>query len=189
MSEVFGFESMPEFETERLVVRQVRTDSDLEALFGLFADPEVAEYTDTGPFQSFDEASEVMDWIEDIFSRRQGMRWAIAIKGDTDTLIGTAGYNQWHQWNNSAEIGYDLAQAYWGKGLIVEALTPILGFGFTQMTLNRVEADVTVGNERSARVLDKLGFHREGLLRQRGFWKGAYHDVWLYSLLNNDPHP
>ena len=117
------------------------------------------------------------------------MRWAVTLKEDTERLIGTAGFNVWHTWNNSAEIGYDLARAHWGRGLMVEALEPIIDFGFTRMALNRIEADATVGNHASSRVLEKLGFHREGLLRQRGYWKGSYHDVWLYSLLTNDRIP
>ncbi len=186
MSEVFDFGSMPTFETDRLVLRQIDSDSDLDALFQLFADPEVARYTDTGPFESPNEAVEVMEWIDGIFTQRQGMRWALILKAADDTLIGTAGYNQWHRSNNSAEIGYDLAQRYWGQGLMTEALEPLLAFGFEQMALNRIEADVTVGNEASMHVLTKLGFQREGLLRQRGFWKATYHDVWLFSLLRKD---
>lgn len=69
---------------------------------------------------------------------------------------------------------------------ISEALEPLLAIGFDQMALNRIEADVTVGNEASMRALTKPGFQREGLLRERGHWKGAYHDVWLYSLLRSD---
>ncbi len=186
MSEVFDFGSLPTLETHRLVLRQVRGDSDLGALFDLFADPEVARYTDTGPFTSVSEATEVMNWIEDLFTRRQGMRWALTLKDGDDTLIGTAGYNWWHHANNSAEVGYDLARRYWNQGLMTEALAPVLAFGFDQMALNRIEAEVTVGNEASTRVLSKLGFQSEGLLRQRGHWKGAYHDVWLYSLLHSD---
>lgn len=186
MVELFAFESMPEFETDRLVVRKFTAKADLPRLFDLFADPEVARYTDTGPFVSMDEAREVMEWIDEIFTNRQGMRWALALKEEPKALIGTAGYNQWHQWNNSAEIGYDLGRGHWGQGLMGEALAPIIDFGFDRMALNRIEADVTVGNEGSVRVLEKLGFHREGVLRQRGFWKDAYHDVQMYSLLRSD---
>ncbi len=69
---------------------------------------------------------------------------------------------------------------------MTEALEAMLRFGFDAMSLNRIEADVTVGNDASVRVLEKLGFQREGLLRQRGYWKGSYHDLWLFSLLRDE---
>ena len=188
MSEVFDFGSLPTLETDRLRLRKIRGDSDLIALFELFADPEVARYTDTGPFTALSDAGEVIDWIDGIFTRRQGMRWVLTLKNGDDALIGTAGYNWWHRSNNSAEVGYDLAQRYWNQGLMTEALEEVLGFGFDHMALNRIEAEVTIGNEASISVLSKLGFQREGLLRQRGYWKGAYHDVWLFSLLRADRH-
>lgn len=180
---------MPRLETERLVLREIHPVADLAALHSLFSDPDVARYTDTGPFESPEEAEEVMEWICGIFAQHVGMRWALALKTDEDAMIGTAGYNQWHQWNNSAEIGYDLKSDLWGSGLMTEALRQMLGFGFDNMALNRIEADVTVGNEASARVLEKLGFREEGLLRQRGFWKGAYHDLVVFSLLRSDRAP
>ena len=186
MAASFDFSSMPRLETERLVLREIRPTDDLPALSALFSDPDVARYTDTGPFESQQEAEEVMEWIGGIFTQHVGMRWALTMRTDEDEMIGTAGYNQWHQWNNSAEIGYDLKSELWGRGLMTEGLHEMLGFGFDEMALNRIEADVTVGNEASVRVLDKLGFQREGLLRQRGFWKGGYHDLLLFSLLRSD---
>lgn len=179
---------MPRFETDRLVLRGVRPEDDLPALYELFADPRVAEYTDTGPFETLADATKVMMWITQIFDERRGMRWAITLSNAETALIGTCGFNHWHRWNNSAEIGYDLAHRHWGKGLATEALRPVIRFGFERMDLNRIEADVTVGNDGSARVLEKLGFEEEGLMRQRGFWKGEYHDLRLFSLLRQDWH-
>lgn len=186
MTDLFDFQAMPRFETERLVLRQMDPIGDLDALFSLFADPDVARFTDTGPFETLEEAEEVMAWIGDIYDRKQGIRWAIAFEGVPDNLIGTGGFNIWNRDNSSAEIGYDLAQQHWGRGLMAEALRPMLGFGFRQMGLNRIEADVTVGNDASARVLEKLGFREEGLLRQRGFWKGEYHDLRFFGLLRDE---
>jgi len=177
---------MPTLETERLLLREVHPTSDLSSLYDLFADPRVAHHTDTGPFTSMDDASEVMAWIGEIFVDHRGLRWALCLGSDPDTLIGTAGFNQWDRGRNNAEIGYDLAHRFWGRGLMTEALEPVLAFGFDSMSLNRIEAEVTVGNDASARVLRKLGFQREGLLRERGYWKGAYHDVWLHSRLRSD---
>lgn len=181
--ELFEFASMPRIATERLVLRKVRPEADLRRLFELFADPEVARFTDTGPFASMQEASEVMAWIERIFVQRRGMRWAIAERSDEAALIGTCGFNRWRSWNDSAEVGYDLMREHWGRGLMSEALTAMIDFGFERMQLNRIEADVTVGNDRSARVLAGLGFEEEGVLRQRGKWKGSYHDLRMFSLL------
>jgi ribosomal-protein-alanine N-acetyltransferase len=186
VDDVFDFASMPQLETKRLILRQVRPDTDREAFFDLFADPDVARFTDTGPFGSREEADEVIAWMEGIFSNKVGLRWAITRRGAENVLIGTAGYNHWTRWNDSAEIGYDLVSAMWGQGLMTEALEAILSFGFDRMGLNRIEADVTVGNVASERVLEGLGFTREGLLRQRGYWKGSYHDVWQFSLLRSD---
>ncbi len=178
----FDFQTMPQLATERLVLRPIRREHDLAALYSLFADVKVARYTDTGPFTSVSEAVEVMDWIEQIYQEQRGMRWAITIK-DGDVLVGTCGFNVWERRNNVAEIGYDLAHRYWGRGLMTEALTAMIEFGFREMALHRVEADVTVGNDASARVLEKLGFHEEGLLRQRGYWRGEYHDLRFFGLL------
>jgi len=186
VSRLFDFSSMPTLVSERLVLREIRPDRDLAALFDLFADPAVALNTDTGPFTSVGEAEEVMGWITGIFESRHGLRWVIVDKADEDGLIGTCGFNSWQRHNSSAEIGYDLAQARWGEGLMTEALAPMLAFGFGRMGLNRVEADVTVGNVRSARVLLKLGFLEEGLLRQRGYWRDRYHDVRAFALLRDD---
>jgi [ribosomal protein S5]-alanine N-acetyltransferase len=183
---LFDFAMTPRLETERLVLRAVDPDGDLEALFDLFADPEVARFTDTGPFTDPAEAVEVVEWIAGLFASRRGLRWAITERDRGDVMIGTCGFNRWHRWNNSAEIGYDLARRCWGRGVMTEAVRAMVRFGFERMALNRVEADVTVGNEASARVLDRLGFHEEGTLRQRGLWKGSYHDVRLFSLLRDD---
>ncbi len=189
MGTAFDFSFMPRFETERAVLRAVRPAEDLTALFDLFADERVAQHTDTGPFAEVGEAIEVMDWIAQIFQERRGMRWAIALRGDDDQLVGTCGFNYWDREQRRAEIGYDLAHRHWGRGLMTEALRPMLRFGFEEMDLRRIEAGVTVGNEASARVLGKLGFREEGLLRQGGYWRGAYHDLRSFGLLRVDWEP
>ncbi len=185
-AEPFGFDSMPHLETERLVLREIHPTRDLTALFELFSDPEVAHFTDTGPFQSIDDATEVMDWFIGIFAQELGMRWGLALKSDEGSMVGTTGFNRWSRGNSTAEIGYDLARNQWGKGLMTEALEAMLSFGFTRMALNRTEADVTSGNDASVRVLEKLGFVYEGTLRQRGYWKGGYHDLQYFGLLRED---
>jgi len=67
-----------------------------------------------------------------------------------------------------------------------EALEACISWGFGHMELNRVEAQVHLSNSASLRSLERLGFKREGLLRQLGFWGGEYHDMYQYSLLHRE---
>lgn len=186
VSELFGFDGMPRIETERLALREIDPERDLNALYALFADPAVAMLTDTGPFTEMWEAEEVMTWFGAIFSAHQGLRWAITLRGGDDRLIGTCGFNIWNRRSNSAEIGYDLMPAHWGQGIVPEALQAMISWGFENLGLNRIQADVMVHNEGSARVLKKLGFTEEGLLRQSGYWRDEYHDLRYFGLLRQD---
>ena len=186
MEDVFNFESMPHLDTPRLVLREIDPTRDLQAVYDLFADERVALSTDTGPFTELSEAQEVMDWFGAIFTSRQGLRWAITLREGDGSLIGTCGFNIWNRRNNSAEIGYDLMPDHWGEGIAPEAVRAMIDWGFEHMALNRIQADVMLDNEASARVLLKLGFTEEGVQRQGGFWRGEYHDLRYFGLLRQD---
>lgn len=173
---------MPLLTTKRLVLREM-VPADLDALYTLLADVEVTKFIDTGPFADVAEARPVMDWVARIFAEQRGLRWVIANGDAPDLLIGTCGYNTLRAHNHSGELGYELARDRWGRGIMVEALTAMIAFGFDQLALNRIDAGVTVGNERSARVLAKLGFTEEGVIRAGGYWRGAYQDLRSFSLL------
>lgn len=186
VSEVFAFASVPVLGTERLTLRAIDPEGDLQALFDLFADERVALSTDTGPFTEMWEAQQVMDWFSAIFTSQQGLRWAITLRDGDGALIGTCGFNIWSRRNNSAEIGYDLMPDFWGRGIAPEAVGAMIEWGFEHMALNRIQADVMVDNGASARVLEKLGFKEEGLQRQGGYWRGEYHDLRYFGLLRED---
>lgn len=176
----------PQLETERLLLRAVRP-SDRYSVLRLFGDPLVTRYNDVDTLESLEDADGIIDWITDRFATRRGIRWAIILKTSGDhNLIGTCGYNHWSERGHYASIGYDLMSPYWGQGITPEAVGAMLDFGFNTLGLNRVEADVTIGNTASSRVLTKLGFTFEGVLRQRGYWKGEYHDLQFYSLLREE---
>ena len=87
---------------------------------------------------------------------------------------------------NSLSIGYELARAYWGRGLMTEALRAMLEFAFVRLHLNRVEAMFDVRNRASGRVMEKCGMRREGLLRQKLYNKGEYVDVEIWAILARD---
>jgi ribosomal-protein-alanine N-acetyltransferase len=101
-------------------------------------------------------------------------------------VIGTIGFMWWNRDNRSAEVGYSLSRAFWNRGIMTEALSAVLGFGFERMNLHRIEAQHAVGNDASGRVMEKCGMAREGVLRGRLFYRSAFVDVTLYAMLEDD---
>lgn len=98
-------------------------------------------------------------------------------------LIGTVTLFNLDKQCRRAEIGYGMAYPAWGKGYMHEALSALLDFGFSELKLNRVEADIDPRNLASAKSLERLGFNREGYLRERWIVDGVVSDTALYGLL------
>jgi ribosomal-protein-alanine N-acetyltransferase len=85
-----------------------------------------------------------------------------------------------------AEIGYALSTEFQGRGLMPDALRVLLADLFDNTTVRRVEARCAVSNRASQRVLDSVGFSREGLLRSYFVLRGQQIDNYLYAILKND---
>ena len=109
-------------------------------------------------------------------------------KGE-ERAIGSCCY--WHfDWKSKcAAVGYEMHRCYWGKGIMTEALAPVLVYGFDGIRLNRVEACPLAENAASCGLLLKLGFKHEGNLRQRVFFRGRFVDQYYYSLLKSEWNP
>jgi len=175
----------PRLETDRLVLRELRME-DEDFLFKEWSDPAVTHFMcDAEPLQKREQAEEFLRLFQTPEKNPYSKWWGIARKADGH-LIGTCGYFRWDQKHHRAEIGYDLCPDAWGKGLMPEALQAIVRFGFEEMKLNRIEATVHVENMRSQWVLAKLGFQREGLLREYYCREGIYNDQVQYSLLKRE---
>ena len=180
----YASQSFPTLETPRLELRQI-TSSDAHAILQLFGDEAVVRYMDIAPLATLGEAQEIVDWADTLFAHGRGIRWGIVRKGEA-TFIGTCGYHNWDHTSRRAEVGYDLAPARWGKGLMREALDAILPYGFEKMGLNRVQAMVHPDNARSIHLLQRLGFTQEGVLRDWRFYKGQFWDEACFSLLRRE---
>lgn len=150
----------PTIETKRLTLRLL-TLEDTRAVFELFSDENVTRFMEIDPCRDIEEAEEIIRFhIED-----SGCRWGIFEKNGNQ-LIGTCGFHYWDQGKSKAEIGYDLAKAYWGRGLMTEVLREIVKIGFDIMDLIKIKATVRVENYRSVNLLRKLKFKRELVLRK-----------------------
>jgi len=85
-----------------------------------------------------------------------------------------------------AEVGYELGQRFWGKGVMQEVMHTVLQHCFEMVGFNRIEAFVTVGNDRSIHTLEKLGFKAEGVLREYEFAQGKFQDQVILAILRRD---
>lgn len=176
------FDSFPEIETERLLLRCLEP-VDAEAVFQVFSDSDVTRYYDLETIHDIDEAQGLIDFFVECFDLEKAIRWGIVRKED-NVLMGTCGYVWLRRFRG--EIGYELAKPYWRKGYMTEALDAILDFGYDDLKMNRIEALVMVNNQASAGLLEKLGFTQEAVLREYDYFKGAFHDMRLYSMLKTD---
>jgi ribosomal-protein-alanine N-acetyltransferase len=178
------FSDPPVLRTERLVLRQI-TESDGEGLFDIFADDQVTEFYAWDRFTDVGQGHELAARTAGQFRQREAIRWGLVFPG-APRIIGTCGYARWSQENRFALLGYDLARDYWRRGLMSEAVSAVLRFGFEQMALHRVEATVLTGNTASAALLGRAGFQREGVLRGRFLKQGEFWDVQMFGLTRTD---
>jgi len=170
----------PTLTTERLDLVEIQ-QRHLSDIYLLFSDKKVIEYYNVLPLKSEQEGQKLLEWFRNRFKDGLGIRWGIALKGETN-IIGTIGFNNYTQ-KHRANIGYDLKSSYWNRGYMTEALQAAIDFGFNILDINRIEAEVMQGNVISEKLLEKLNFRREGVLRQWMLWNEQYYDMTMYSLL------
>ena len=180
--------SFPEFSTERLTLSRL-TSEDAEDVFKLFSNEKVIEHYDLGALTQPSQALSLINFFDTRFQHSTGMRWGIRLK-ESNRLIGTCGFNAWSSKMKSADIGYDLMPSFWGYGYATEAVSEILTAAFSGLlpcgVLNRIQADTIPGNDASEKLLRKLGFKEEGLRRESGYWKNAYHDLKCFGLIESE---
>ena len=174
----------PKLETERLVLREI-VPADVEAIFRIFSDEETMQYWSCRPFKSVDQARSLIEKITRQVQDGTGIHWAITLRG-SGQLIGKCGFNEWRKVHRRGDISYIVAREMWGKGLVREALSAIIDYGFHRMNLHSIEAGVTPGNSTSVRILEKLGFSLEGRLRESFLVEDQFVDSLIYSLLRID---
>lgn len=173
----------PTLTTPRLVLREITLD-DGTFWLRIFSDPETVELTAYEAPRDLEGAqAEILQYAIRPFQEHTGIRWGITLRG-TDDLIGTVGYHGWaREGANRARVGYDLLRERRRQGIMTEAMRAILPYGFNTMSLNRIEALTDPRNVASMRLLERVGFHREGVLRENTFFRGGFVDDVLFSLL------
>lgn len=178
------FTATAPIETERLRVRLV-TESDLPALLEVNGDEEVNRYLPSTPWRSFAEAEAWFKRVTALMATGKGLLFVVATR-ETDRAIGTCALFGLEEENAHAELGYVLGRSHWGQGLMREALTDLITCIFQTMTVRRLEAQLDSRNTTSSSLLRRLGFTRDGVLRQRWTTRGEISDVEIHSLLRQE---
>jgi ribosomal-protein-alanine N-acetyltransferase len=180
------FGRFPRLETERLVLRRMTLD-DLGFYFEHFSRKEVVEGQGFPAPENMGAAKEELEmYCIKNFEQNTGIRWGITFKGRKG-LIGTCGVYKWVKEDGySAEMGYDLDPEYWGMGIMTEALEVIIRYAFETMRLHRIEVRVMPHNKRSMRLLKRLGFKKEGVLREHKYMMGEFQTDVVFSMLEQE---
>jgi len=161
------------------------SEDDIDALYEIFSDARVMRYWSSGPLANREAAAAMQREIANGNRNDTMWKWGLALR-DTNKLIGTVTLFHLNLSNGRAEIGYAMGSAYWGKGYMNEALTALIVHAFDVLNLRRLEADVDPRNTPSVRTLERLGFQREGFLRERWHVGGELQDALFYGLLRRE---
>lgn len=178
------FEQFPVLESNRLIFRAFEY-ADVPKLFGMRSNDEVMKYLDTYYHQSEADSRLMIEGIHQSFLKKEGINWVIEEK-DSGDFVGYIGFWRMMKENVRAEIGYALHPDFWNCGYMTETGRIILEFGFNSLHLHSVEANVNKENQRSMKLLEKLGFVKEAHFRENYFYNGEFIDSIIYSLLETD---
>ena len=176
--------TLPIITTPRVVLRWISED-DIDSLYEIFSSPQVMRYWSSAPLSDREAAADLQREIAEGNETETMLKWGLALR-DSDTVIGTTTLFNLSLDNGRAELGYAMAHAHWGKGYMNEALTALVSHAFEVMELRRLEADVDPRNAASIRTLERLGFQREGFLRERWHVNGEIQDAFFYGLLRRE---
>jgi ribosomal-protein-alanine N-acetyltransferase len=179
-----SFQTFPVLATARLHLREM-VPQDAEALFALYSDPQVMAGHGSPVFKTIGKAQQRIDWYAEAFRDMRALRWAIT-RHEDDTVLGTCGFHEISARHHRAEIGYELAPAFWRQGIMFEAVSAVVRFGLMEIGFHRIEANVDPNNHASASLLRKVGFTEEGYFRERFFDSGRFVDDWFFSILASE---
>jgi RimJ/RimL family protein N-acetyltransferase len=161
------------------------TNEHADALFAMHSSAHVLRSWDAPPWTGPERAQRFIAACREMAEEGSGARPAIERVSD-GAFVGWCGLTRWNPDYRSASMGYCLDDAAWGQGFATEAAGALLEWAFDTLELNRVQAEADTRNVASARVLEKLGFVREGTLREDCVVNGEVSDSWVYGLLRRE---
>ncbi|MBB3656712.1 ribosomal-protein-alanine N-acetyltransferase [Rhizobium sp. BK650] len=155
---------------------------DCDDFHGLLQIPEVTRFSDLPDAPKIAQARRSMKWMCEAYAKGKGCAWIIEDRM-SGRVLGAIRFNRIDRHWKWAELGYEIHPSVWGTGLMTEAVKAVTKCGFDHFSLNRIEAWTLPGNTASDRVLEKAGFRYEGTLRQKAWFKDAFHDFRMFGCI------
>lgn len=170
---------MERLETKRVVLREW-TLEDAEDLFSYAKSEVVGPMAGWKPHESVEESRDIIKMFQ-----KQGETWALYLK-EEGRVVGSVGlHNEGRE--DTRMLGYVLGEAYWGRGITLEASVAVLTYAFESLHLDKVTVYHFPFNQQSKRVIEKLGFTYDGLKEMGSrIFDGTVYDDVCYSMTKND---
>ena len=179
------FEKFPILESDRLLFRPFQK-KDVKQLFKIRSNEQVMKFMDIISLKKEKESETLIKSYIHEFKHNTGITWAIVEKRE-NLLIGSFSYWRIIKNHCRAEFGYSLHPDYWGKGYMTETFQTLLEYGFNQMHLHSMEANVNPENLQSIKLLERVGFKKEAYFRENFYTnKNSFADSIIYCLLESD---
>ena len=171
-------------ESDRLLLRKLDLNDASEVQL-IRSDEKVMIYMDSERHLTIQHSENFISNNLRMYEEKTGIFWAI-IEKSSDKFIGDFALFKIDHKNARAEIGYTLKPEFWGKGYMKEAMLSVFNFGFNDLNLHSLEANINPGNNNSRKILKKMGFQKEAYFRENYYYNGDYLDSEIYSLLKSE---
>lgn len=178
------FSDLPVLETDRLILKKIEQENAAD-MFAYASLGETTRYLLWSPHLNMDETRGYIEYLRREYKKGNYGDWGITLK-ENNVFIGTIGFADIDLKNNSGELGYVLNPAYQGKGYMQEAMKRLLSLCFEQLLVKRIQLRIMQENLLSVHLAERVGFVKEGTLRDLLLVKGKYRTIHIYSMTDND---
>jgi ribosomal-protein-alanine N-acetyltransferase len=179
----FNLKPFPTIQTQRLTLRQLSSNDAIE-IYEQRSDERILRYLDRPATKSVEDAALYIYHMNTLIEKDEVVLWGITIK-PRDIVTGTICLFKFEKENYRAEVGYMLHPDFHRQGIMKEALAAVIKFGFSQLGLHSITANVNPANEASIRLLKSLSFQQEAYFRENYYFNGQFLDSAIFCLVNS----